>query len=91
VAEEFALNQSRRDRAAIDFDERAIFARAQVVNGAGEKFLARSRLAEDEDSGACGGDLLDQVKGFLERGALADDLSKIMAGFDILIEMRFSD
>src|SRR5262245_49391884 len=88
VTEEFALDQSRRDRAAIDLDERAVLAHAQVVNGAGEKLFAGSRLAEDEDRGACGGDSLDQVEGFLERGALADDLSEIMVELDLLFEVE---
>src|SRR5205085_877089 len=49
VTEELALDQRRRDRAAVDDDVRAVLARALLVHRAREHLLAGARLAFDED------------------------------------------
>ena len=48
VAEELALEEVRRDRAAVDADEGLLRARARVVDGVGDHLLARPALARDE-------------------------------------------
>ena len=55
VAEQLALDQRRRNRAAVDNDERSAAARARLMNGLRQQRLARPGLALDQDSrvGAC--------------------------------------
>src|SRR3989454_7923637 len=48
VAEELALQETRRDGGAIDLDEGSLAAAASVVNGARDQFLPRAGLAEHE-------------------------------------------
>src|SRR5262245_9115646 len=48
VAEQFRFEKGFRNAAAIDGDERTSSARALVVNGTGNDFLAHSGLAEDQ-------------------------------------------
>src|SRR5207253_920732 len=51
MAEEFAFNQTGRDRAAVDFDQRMIAASAAAVNRAGDEFFARAGFAVNERGG----------------------------------------
>src|SRR5438034_8727829 len=48
VAEELALQETRRDGGAIDLDEGSLTAAASVVDGARDQFFPRAGLAEDE-------------------------------------------
>ena len=48
VAEELALEQLARDRAAVDAHERTVLARAAGVHGVGDELLADARLAQHE-------------------------------------------
>src|SRR5262249_44534800 len=48
VAEELGLEQGRRERRAVDADERARAAGALVMDGARHELLARAALAEDQ-------------------------------------------
>ena len=59
MAEQFAFDEPRADRAAIHLHQRAVLTRAAVVNGAGDEFLACAGLAQDEHGGINPGDLLD--------------------------------
>ena len=51
VAEQFALQQAFRQRAAIDADERPAAARAELMHRLGDQFLAGSRFAEQQHRG----------------------------------------
>jgi serine/threonine protein kinase len=51
VAEQLALDQRRRNRTAVDDDERRAPARSRLVNRLGEQRLARSGLALNKDRG----------------------------------------
>jgi hypothetical protein len=55
VAEELALDQGRRHRAAVDRQKRLVAARAVRVNRAGHFLLPGTGLARDEDGGLDGG------------------------------------
>ena len=72
VAEQLGLDEVRRDRAAVDDDERAVGARARVVDGGGGAFLAGAGLALDEDGGVARGDLLELREHLAHGGAVAD-------------------
>ena len=49
VAEQLALDQRRRQRGAVDDDERPVAPAALAVERAREQLLARARLAEEQD------------------------------------------
>src|SRR5206468_8928977 len=48
VTEELRLEELRRDRAAIDTDERTLATRARLVDRAGQELLARAGIAIDQ-------------------------------------------
>ena len=48
VPEELALEQVRRQRRAVDLDERPVAPRRSLVNGARDQLLADAALAADE-------------------------------------------
>ena len=73
VAEELALDQRRRERAAVDDDEPAVPPRAALVDSPGDELLAGARLAEQEHRGVGRRDLLDLVHHVAERIAPAND------------------
>ena len=51
VAEQLALDQGRRDRAAVHHHKRPLAARAELVERVGQQLLARAALAGDEHGG----------------------------------------
>ena len=61
VAEELALDQGRRDRAAVHGQEGLLAAAAEGVDGLRHHLLARARLAGEEDAGLGAGHAADQV------------------------------
>ncbi len=74
VAEQLALDELPRDRRAVHLHEGAVGARAEAVQGAGDKLLAGAALAGDEDRGLGGGDLLELPEEALDDRAAADHL-----------------
>jgi len=62
VTEEGGFQKFRRHSTGIDGDERAITARRVGVECLGDKLLAGAALALDEDGGAAGGDLADEIE-----------------------------
>ena len=59
VAEQFGVDQVRRDRAAVHRHEGTARARRVLVDGARDQFLAGARFAADQDRRIDGDDLLD--------------------------------
>jgi hypothetical protein len=93
VAEEFGFEKTAGNGGAIDFDESAIAARAEIVDGAGEEFLAGARFAEEEDGGASGSGELDLGESSLERRTLTDNFLEIefTANFFLEVELLFRE
>ena len=87
VAEQLALQQAGGDGRAVELDEGPLPAGAQVVQGAGDQFLARARLPANEHGGVGGGDRLDLLQDPAQRGALPDDLLEVMSGADLLFQV----
>src|SRR5229473_3650709 len=87
VSEEFALDETGRDGAAVDLDQGALPARAAAVNGAGDQLLARSRLTGDEHCGIGGGDLLHLTQEGPQRRAASDDLVEVVLAMYLLTEI----
>ena len=74
VTEELALQQVLRDSAAVDRDEAAPVPLAVLMDAAGDQFLPRACLAEDQDVRVRDRDAADRVEDGGHARALADDL-----------------
>ena len=79
VAEERGFEQVRRDGAGVDGDEGLVAARRVGVDGLGDELLAGAALALDQNGGAAGSDLRDEVEEAQHRLALADDVFEVVA------------
>src|SRR5436305_601338 len=88
VAEEFAFQQTRRDRRAIQFNEGPVAARAEIVQGPRDQFLARARLAPDEHGRIGRRDRLDLSQDPPQRHALADDLLEVVLSADLFFQVH---
>src|SRR5918911_738390 len=98
MAEEFRLHQGFGNRGAVDGDELPTFARAEVVNRARDEFLARARLARDEDRSRRGRDLFDQIVNLAHRFGFPNQLAERAAvaqlatqGFILAPRLRIFD
>src|SRR5437763_14414098 len=80
VAEQLALQQPHGNGRAVELDEGAGLARAQLVQGASDELLARARFAANEYRGAGGGDGLDHIEHPAQGDAVADDLPEVVPG-----------
>ncbi len=60
VTEQLGLEQVGGNRAAVDRDERAVAARAELMNGARGDFLAGAGFAEQQNGGVVRRDLADE-------------------------------
>src|SRR5690606_5335175 len=74
VAEQFALDEFRGDRRAVDLDERLVAARRQPVDGSRDELLAGAVLARDQDARVRRRNLLEAVEQAADAEAPADDL-----------------
>ena len=93
VAEEFGFEQAGGNRGAIHFDEGALFARAEIVDGARDEFFAGAGFAEDENGAAGGRDEFDLRQTRANGGAVADDFFEIVgaANFFFEVELFFGE
>jgi hypothetical protein len=72
VAEEFAFDERRRKRCAINFEIRGVAARAEFVNEARKMVLAGPGFSGDEKRSGRSGDLFRELKQ-AERGRGSSD------------------
>jgi len=70
VAEQFGLDESRGDRAAIDGNEGLAPARTAFMNHLRGEFLAGAALACQKNAGLGGAHPFDQAKHFLHRDGI---------------------
>src|SRR5581483_12351863 len=73
VAEQFALEQRVRDRAAVDGDEWTCGSVAVIVDGPGDEFLAGATLALDQHGRPAPRHLADEFEHFHHLSTPADD------------------
>ena len=89
VPEEFALEEFAGDGRAVDLDERAVLVAAVFVDFAGDEFLARAGLANDEDKGirfGHGHDLFfDALNGFALADESVDEIGVINGAVQVLV------
>jgi len=84
MAEQYAVDDVRRDRLAVDRDERAARAQARRVDRAGKGFLAAAGFADDQDRQAVARGLgRDRERG-AEIGRRADQILERKVGRDLL-------
>ena len=91
VAKQFGFKEAGRDGGAIDFDEGALAARAEVVDGASNELLAGAGFAENEDGGVGGSREFDLGKSTPEELAIADDFLEVEFAANLLFEVQFFD
>src|SRR5207249_7643936 len=87
VAEELALEQRLRDGGAVERDQRAVGARAPVVDRLGDQLLAGAALTGDEDRGAELRDGFDRLEDLLHLRRAADDVADVVAVADLAAEL----
>ena len=75
VAEELAVEQGFGHAAAVDGNEIAVPARAQIVQAAGDQFLAGTGFAVDQDVGSAAGQAGQAVAQLLHTRRAADQLA----------------
>ena len=78
VTEEFAFEQLFRNGGAIDREKRLLISIAVMINGAGNKLLARAAFTGDERGRIACGDLADKLENLLHRFAAADNAKFIV-------------
>ena len=86
VAEEVALEQVRREGAAVDRDEGGVGPVRVQVDGPGDQLLAGPALALEEDRAPGRGGRLDQLEDGLHGLALADDVGEAEALAELVLE-----
>ena len=59
------------------------------MNSTCDEFLAGARLAKNQDGGVGRGDGLDLLQDPAESGAFADDLSEVVLGANLLLQVDF--
>ena len=73
MAEQFAFQQPRRQRRAMDADERPIAARAVVVNGFRKQLLAGAALSSDQHTRFTDRHFANSVEDAFQCRAVSDD------------------
>ena len=87
VAEQFAFQQAGGNGGAVQLDEGALPARAEVVDGARHQFLAGAGFAVDQHGGIGGRHGLHLLEHGLQRAALADDFLEAVVGADLVFQV----
>ena len=80
VTEQLGLEKLRRDRPAVDRDERLVPARARAMNRAREELLAGARFAVDQDARVGVGHELGLAQEVFHQRAAGDDALAPLAG-----------
>ena len=86
IAKQFALDQRRHQRTAIDRDERLVVERPGVMNGARHHFLAGAALAENQDGVGTVGGFGDDAVELLHLRRAADDSAVTLLGLELLAQ-----
>ena len=94
VSEKLAFDEVFREGCAVQRDERLVLARGKFHDGAGEKLLARTAGAADQDRGVGRSDLAELFVDQLHLAAVSDHLAggllEHAAEFAVFLEERFA-
>ena len=74
VSEEFAFDEVFGDGAAVDGDEGFVATFALFMDASGDHFLASAGFSEDENSGVCGSDAVDESSNAEHGCGIADQV-----------------
>lgn len=89
VAEQFAFEQRFRQRAACDFHEWPVAARAAPVDGAGDQRLARAAFSRNQYGSLRVGDAVDHIEHAAHARIMSDDVlhaeAKVELGLERLV------
>src|SRR6059058_2018807 len=88
VPEELALEETGRNRGAVELHERAVAAVASVVDGPREQPLARARFAEKQDRRIDRCDDLHLLERPVQRGTVADDVLERLLAPNLALEVQ---
>src|SRR6266436_3441369 len=93
VSEQLAFQQACRNGRAVELHEGFRPPWTQIMNGAGDQFLSRPRLAINQDRGVRWRYSLHMFEDFAQRGTVSNDLSKIhfCADFIFQIQLLFGE
>ena len=83
VAEQLGLDQARRERRAVERDERPVGARADAMDRAREQLLAGAALADDQHGRIRGRDAIDHREQLAHQRRLADHLAEAARALDL--------
>ena len=86
MAEQLALQQPRWNGGTIHRDEGMVPAGAELMDGAGEAFLARAGFPLEQDGGVGGCHDLHLPQHFLEGRALADNLVTMVRSLEPILD-----
>jgi serine/threonine protein kinase len=85
VPEQLALDERRRNRAAVDDDERSALARTRLMNRFGEQRLARSGLALDQNGRVGAGNPRQRLEDAPHRDRPANRPAEVIIGGERLL------
>src|SRR5438552_3986040 len=88
MAKQLALQKAQGDSCAVHLYKRLTFARAQVVNGAGDHLLASTRLALDEHRRVCGCNDSNALEHCFKPRTVPNDLFEIMLKPDFIFQIK---
>jgi hypothetical protein len=86
VAEQLGFDQARRDRGAVDAQERKVAARRVEVDRARDQLLTDPALAEDEHGRPQWSDAQDAVEDGAHRGGVTDEVLDAVALRDLVLK-----
>src|SRR6202045_134375 len=88
MPEQFALYQSRRDGRTVQADKCSCTARAAIMNGTGDRFLARTGFAVQQHSSTGRRHDGYLIQHLADSGTLANDILKVVLRFNFCFEIE---
>src|SRR5262245_65952577 len=88
MTEQLALEQARRNSAAVHLDERPVLPRAAVMKRSGDKLLTRSSLPLNEHGRVGTGHALDTTQDREQGWTIADHLLEIVLPPDLFLQIH---
>src|SRR6185369_16472872 len=88
MTEQLTLDQRRRQRSTIHLYQRTMRSPAEPVNGMGQKLLAGSGLAEDQDGRVERRNLFSLSQHAPEWLTLSDDLAEVAGDANLILQVN---
>src|SRR5258708_23206517 len=86
MPEQLTFEEPCGNRRAVELDEGALSPGTQLMNGAGDQFLARARFASNEHGGVGRSDGFDLFQDPTQSRTLTDNLLEIVVRSDFLLQ-----